>query len=105
MPRRLSVLLLVGVVIALSGLRAPSLRAADGSRAQEIILPNGFRILVVEDPQSPRVAASLFYRVRYGGHRLSDAEAQAIENRLDALDGFLAQQNVAEAGGSNAPAS
>ena len=30
---------------------------------QELVLPNGFRLLVVEVPDAPRVAASLWYRV------------------------------------------
>ena len=34
-----------------------------GIEVQELVLGNGFRIVIVEDHRVPRVAASLWYRV------------------------------------------
>ena len=38
-------------------------KALPAVEVQELVLDNGFRVLVVEDARVPRVAASLFYRV------------------------------------------
>jgi predicted Zn-dependent peptidase len=44
-----------------------------GIEVQQLMLPNGFRVLLVEDHRMPRVAASLYYRIgalqeHYGEH-------------------------------------
>ena len=54
-----------------------------GIDVHEMVLDNGFRVLVVEDHRVPRVAASLYYRVgalleRYGEHGMTHFLEHAI---------------------------
>lgn len=77
MPRPLSRSLVLGLtLIAAAGQRHTALSQAPagpatqterwdtlGLEVHEIVLSNGFRLLLVEDHRSPRVAASLWYRV------------------------------------------
>jgi hypothetical protein len=54
-----------------------------GIDVHEMVLDNGFRVLIVEDHRVPRVAASLYYRVgalleRYGEHGITHFLEHAI---------------------------
>ena len=64
--RLISLGLALLTALATADWREPAAGTAivDSSEAvQEVVLSNGFRVLVVPDPRTPRVAASLWYRV------------------------------------------
>ncbi|MBM3560282.1 MAG: insulinase family protein, partial [Alphaproteobacteria bacterium] len=55
--------LLIFVAAPTAQLGPGALLPTSASGAQEIVLSNGFRVLIVEDPRVPRVAASIWYRI------------------------------------------
>ena len=52
-----------GTTIAVLLAMSATAQELDTVPVQELVLPNGFRLLVVEIPDAPRVATSLWYRV------------------------------------------